>query len=165
MLIIQSFILQKLILFQKALKALKEIVFQFKKEEEHAVIWRLILNGFLDDDGRVRNMAYYALSSFRGLFLLPYENSSMDLLALKELDKMARDKNNRKLRKNIYRGVIEMRCPWLEEKAKRAGMLREYLRITEEAIKVTGRKMNYVSKSYAEWKEKMGRMIILSMDD
>ncbi len=147
-----------------SLKMLKEEIYGPKEKEDYAKEWALIKEGLLNEDGRVRNAAFYALGGLRCRVIMS-DNSLLDLEMLRDLDGMVRTEQNDKIKKNLYRCVIEMRSIALEFKAKHAGMLEDYLSITNEAIKATGRKTNYnKGGKFHEKLEELGRNLFTMIE-
>ena len=88
-----------------------------------------------DDHGNVRSNAFYTLKRFRGAFFLT--NNSYDLFILQELFNLANIEKDKKIRMNLLRSIVEMKCIALEHKAKIKGMLDEYFEIMDCADKET----------------------------
>jgi hypothetical protein len=107
-----------------AFDKLKENLTSVKKEETLHLLWQLLWKGLNDDNGNVRNHAFYALKHFRMVCIII--ESDYELSILQEIYQTARREQNKKIKAGLLRSLLELSCPHLRDIAAEKGLHKEY---------------------------------------
>lgn len=109
---------------------LKNIVYGLRKDKDYYKLYDLIKNGLCDDDGRVRNNAFYAIENYRGFDI--FENAEHYAHIFFDLYKSFNKSVDDKVKKSVARAIMKMDCPAFYGVMEDSDKSEEYCKILDE---------------------------------